>query len=54
MPMQSDILTRKLIYPTEIPWLLPDAGGGILGIEKIEIEEGVPMLLYEWGKEPPL
>lgn len=49
-----DILTRKLIYPTEIPGYFQMPGGGILGIEKIEIEEGVPMLLYEWGKEPPL
>ncbi|MDY9922075.1 MAG: hypothetical protein U2P59_09675 [Synergistota bacterium] len=49
-----DTLTRKVIYPTEIPGYFQMPGGGILGIDRIEAEEGIPMLHYEWTKEPPL
>ncbi|MGE4446075.1 MAG: hypothetical protein AB7C92_05415, partial [Synergistaceae bacterium] len=49
-----DILTRKIIYPLEIPGYFQMPGGGILGIDRIETEEGIPMLHYEWAKEPPL
>lgn len=49
-----DTLIRKIIYPTEVPGYFQMPGGGILGIEKIETEEGIPMLHYVWAKEPPL
>ena len=49
-----DILTRKVVYPSEIPGYFPMPGGGILGIDRIVNEEGIPMLHYEWAKEPPL
>jgi len=49
-----DTLTRKIIYPTEVPGYFQIPGGGILGIDRIETEEGIPMLHYEWAKEPPL
>lgn len=49
-----DILTRKIIHPADIPGYFPMPGGGILCIDRIETEEGAPMLIYEWTKEPPL
>ena len=49
-----DKLTRKIIYPHELPGYIQIPGGGILGIDRIVTEEGVPMLHYEWYKEPPL
>ncbi len=49
-----DTLTRKIIYPTEIPGYFQMPGGGILGIDRVETEEGIPMLHYKWAKEPPL
>ncbi len=49
-----DTITRKTIYPTEVPGYFQIPGGGILGIDRIETEEGVPVLHYVWEKEPPL
>ena len=49
-----DTLTRKIINPTEVSGYFQMPGGGILGIDRIETEEGIPMLHYEWAKEPPL
>lgn len=49
-----DTLTRKIVDPLEIPGYFRIPGGGILRIDSIETEEGVPMLIYEWTKEPPL
>lgn len=49
-----DTLTRKIICPADIPGYFRMPGGGILVIDRIETEEGIPMLIYEWTKEPPL
>lgn len=48
------ILTRKIICSADIPGYFRMPGGGILGIDRIENEEGIPMLIYEWTMEPPL
>lgn len=49
-----DLLTRKVIDPKEIPGYFQIPGGGILGIEKVENENGISVISYEWAKEPPL
>ena len=47
-------LTRMKLSPSGIPGYFQIPGGGILLIEKIEDEEGIPCILYQWAKTPPL
>ena len=49
-----ELLTRKIIDPKEIPGYFQIPGGGILSIQSVENEDGIPVIKYEWVKEPPL
>jgi hypothetical protein len=47
-----DMFIKKIISQDRIPGYFEISNGGILHIEKIFMEGTIPVLLYEWVKEP--
>ena len=47
-----DMFIKKIISHDKIPGYFEISNGGILHIEKIFMEGTIPVLLYEWVKEP--
>lgn len=50
----SEPVIRRAVEKEALPGYIQIPGGGILGIEKAEDEDGIPVLSYEWIKEPPI